>query len=97
MPSHHVNLLQPRQVFDSAFMGLTTRDDHPLPIAIYDYQACVDAVAQWHEISQLAAVKLVHSTVLSRCGSPSGPLLFYRLGDFDPLPAAASQELPLAA
>ena len=97
MPDHHIALLNPRQVFDRAFMGLTSNRNHPAPIAIYDYQACVDALAEWHGVDQIAAIDLALHSVLACCGGRRGPLLLYRPADFDPLPAAAAQAVPLAA
>lgn len=96
MPEHGVILLEPRRVFDPAFLGLTTRADHGAPVAIYDYQACVEAAARWRGISLLAAVDLVLATVALPWQGPGSPMLLYRLEDFDPVGENA-QELPLAA
>jgi hypothetical protein len=96
MPEHDVILLQPRHIYDRAFLGVTTRADHGAPVAIYDYQACVEAAAQWQGISLLAAVDLVLATVALPWQGPGSPMLLYRLEDFDPV-AENAQSLPLAA
>lgn len=98
MPDQGVILLEPRDVYDPAFLGLTTRADHSAPIAIYDYQACVEAAARWQDITVLSAIDLVMATVALPWQGPGSPMLLYRLEDFDPLPSTATdQELPLAA
>jgi len=62
--------LYPRLVFDAAFIGWGRRPNDPVPLAIYDFARCVDAVRTWYDLDSEAA----HDYVTTQCeGAWLGP------------------------
>lgn len=71
-------LLEPRLVFDSAFLGYGERPGDPVPVPIYDYDKVIDALIWWHECSRDEALEYVDFNVAGAWVGPGTPLLLHR-------------------
>ncbi len=70
-------LLYPRLVFDPAFLGWAQRPGDPSPIAIYDFNACVQGAQTWFDLSPEDALDYVSTQCVGTWLGPGSPLLVH--------------------
>lgn len=71
-------LLEPRLVFDTAFLGYGMRCGDSIPYAIYDYDKVIDALVWWHECPREEAVEYCLYNIENGWAGPGTPLLLKR-------------------
>jgi hypothetical protein len=71
-------LLEPRLVFDTAFLGHGMRCGDSIPYAIYDYDKVIDALVWWHECPREEAVDYCAFNIEAGWVGPGTPLLLRR-------------------
>jgi hypothetical protein len=67
--------LEPRLVYDCAFLGWGRRPADPTPIAVYDWTKVRDACRVWHAMTFDEADEFVSVTIEAAWLGPGTPLL----------------------
>lgn len=75
--SAETHFLYPRLVFDTAFIGWARRPGDPVPIAIYDQEACVRAAVRWFDLPPEDAQDYVSTQCAGAWLGPGTPLILH--------------------
>lgn len=77
--------LAPRLVFDNALLGYAQRPGDHSPLAIYDFDRCVKAVAHWYEMDDDEATEYVTTQCEGAWLGATTPLVLHQ-GHFEEEP-----------
>lgn len=93
------HFLEPRLHFDAAFVGWGQRPGDPCPIALYDYERCLNATMTWLECDRHAAIDYVERDVEGSWVGPGTPMIINLcpLRVFEDIQACYGPDQPLAA